>query len=162
MYSETCQNLTLHNTESCTNRTKNKDPISEIPLNCTCTNQTEHMNRKRWSQRGSVLTGFTVCVNSLIDWTSCKSLETYKKKWIPTIQLKFRHFIILKMTHWFTTTLTKQTCLHTYVCSISDLDDNYINTPSFATRTDERLAHLTKNMLIFFFSNNLLYKFQSG
>lgn len=80
MYSETCQNLTLHNTESCTNRTKNKDPISEISLNCTCTNQTEHMNRKRWSQRGSVLTGFTVCVNSLIDWTSCKSLETYKKK----------------------------------------------------------------------------------
>ena len=62
MYSGTCQSWPLHNTESCTNRTKNKDPILE----------TEHMNRKKWSQRGSVWTGFTVCVDSLIDCTSCE------------------------------------------------------------------------------------------
>ena len=32
----------------------------------------------------------------------------------------------------------KADLLNTYFCSISDLDDNYINPPSFATRTDER------------------------
>jgi hypothetical protein len=62
MFSETCQSWTLHITESCTSRTKNKDPILE----------TEHMNRKRWSQRGSVWTSFTVCVDSLIHCTSCE------------------------------------------------------------------------------------------
>ena len=32
----------------------------------------------------------------------------------------------------------KADLLNTYFSSISDLDDNYINPPSFATRTDER------------------------
>ena len=37
----------------------------------------------------------------------------------------------------------KADLLNTYFCSISDLDDNYINPPSCATRTDERLTHIT-------------------
>ena len=47
------------------------------------------------------------------------------------------------MTHYFTTTLVEADLLNNYFCSISDLDDNYINPPSFATRTDERLTHIT-------------------
>ena len=47
------------------------------------------------------------------------------------------------MTHYFTTTLVKADLLNNYFCSISDLDDNNINSPSFATRTDERLTHIT-------------------
>ena len=37
----------------------------------------------------------------------------------------------------------KADLLNTYFCSISDLDDNYISPPSFATKTDERLTHIT-------------------